>query len=111
MPKVEPAAPEEVPMSLPDDMGMHFLAEMAKMADRVSPVAATEEEDIAVQDVTECSFEVPSRRVKIGARTPGTQFNRNIFGLSFGLKNRLRFHFDSETCLNYSFMNIFFYRN
>ena len=41
----------------------------------------------------------------------GTQFNRNIFGLSFGLKNRLRFHFDSETCLNYSFMNIFFYRN
>ena len=29
------------------------------------------------------------------------------FGLSFGLKNGLRFHFDSETCLNYKFLNIF----
>ena len=28
-------------------------------------------------------------------------------GLSFGLKNGLRFHFDSETCLNYPFLNIF----
>ena len=42
-----------------------------------------------------------------GARRPGGQFNRNIFGFSFGLKNRLRFRFDSETCLNYPFMNIF----
>ena len=30
-----------------------------------------------------------------------------IFGLSFGLKNGLRFHFDSKTCLNYPFLNIF----
>ena len=37
----------------------------------------------------------------------GRQFNRNFFGLSFGLKNGLRFHFDSETCLNYPFLNIF----
>ena len=29
------------------------------------------------------------------------------FGLSFGMKNGLRFHFDSETCLNYLFLNIF----
>ena len=39
--------------------------------------------------------------------TPGTQFNRKKIGLSFGLKNRLRFHFDSETCLNYLFLNVF----
>ena len=26
-----------------------------------------------------------------------------IFGLSFGLKNCWRFHFDSVTCLNYPF--------
>ena len=28
-------------------------------------------------------------------------------GLSFGLKNGLRFHFDSETCSNYPFLSIF----
>ena len=33
----------------------------------------------------------------------GTQFNRNISGLSLGLKNGLRFYFVSETCLNYPF--------
>ena len=38
---------------------------------------------------------------------PGWQFNRNNFGLSFGLKNSLRFHFDSLTCLNYPFFNFF----
>ena len=37
----------------------------------------------------------------------GRRFNRKQFGLSFGLKNGLRFHFDSETCLNYPFLNIF----
>ena len=37
----------------------------------------------------------------------GRQFNRKHFGLSFGSKNGLRFHFDSETCLNYPFLNIF----
>ena len=37
----------------------------------------------------------------------GTQFNRNIFGLSFGLKNGLRFRFDSAKCLNYTFLNVF----
>ena len=31
----------------------------------------------------------------------GTQFNRKLFGLNFGLKNGLRFHFDYKTCLNY----------
>ena len=39
---------------------------------------------------------------------PGIQFNRNIFCWSFCLKNRLRFHFDSETCLNNPFLNVFF---
>ena len=29
----------------------------------------------------------------------GRQFNRKNVGLSFGLKNGLRFHFDSETSL------------
>ena len=36
---------------------------------------------------------------------PGWQFNRNINGLSFGLKNGSRFHFDSVTCLIYPFLN------
>ena len=35
-------------------------------------------------------------------RVPGWQFNWLKFGLSFGLKNGLRFHFDSVTCLNMS---------
>ena len=38
--------------------------------------------------------------------TPGTQFNRNKW-LEFRLENGLRFHFDSVTCLNYPFLNIF----
>ena len=38
---------------------------------------------------------------------PVRQFNKQNFGLSFGLKNGLRFHFDSETCLTYPFFNIF----
>ena len=29
----------------------------------------------------------------------GLQFNRKYFGLSFGMKNGLRSHFDSVTCL------------
>jgi len=29
------------------------------------------------------------------------------FGLNFGLKNGLRFHFYPETCLNWQFLNIF----
>ena len=37
----------------------------------------------------------------------GRRFNRKHFGLSFGLKNGLRFRFDSETCLNYPILNIF----
>ena len=38
---------------------------------------------------------------------PGWQFNRIKFGYSFVLKNGLRFHFDSVTCLNYPFFNFF----
>ena len=37
----------------------------------------------------------------------GRILNRKFFVLSFGLKNGLRFHFDSETCLNYPFLKIF----
>ena len=37
----------------------------------------------------------------------GNSIEKNV-GLSFGLKNGLRFHFDSKTCLNYPFSNIFF---
>ena len=41
--------------------------------------------------------------VKIGfGQDAGWQFNWLKFGLSFGLKNGLRFHFDSVTCLNMS---------
>ena len=58
-PKVE-SAPE-----VPEDMGMHFLAEMAKMADSVSPGA----EDIAVQHVAEQSeIDGPPSKI-IGNRT------------------------------------------
>ena len=37
----------------------------------------------------------------------GARFNWKHFGLSFGLKNSLRFHFSSVTCLNYQFLNFF----
>ena len=47
-----------------------------------------------------------SQRVS-GNKTTGRRFNRTNFGLSFGLKNGLRFRFDSETCPNYPFLNIF----
>ena len=33
--------------------------------------------------------------------------NSKVSGLSFGLKNGSRFHFDSETCLNDLFLNVF----
>ena len=55
----------------------------------------------------------PNVYAKLGAieqwdtREPGRRFNRKTFGLSFGLKNGLRFHFDSETCLNSLFLNTF----
>ena len=39
--------------------------------------------------------------------TPGRRFNRNLFGLTFGLKNGFRLRFDSETCLNYPFLSFF----
>ena len=57
----------------------------------------------------------PARRPGAGAvdlhgrRPAGTHFNRSNFGLNFGLKNGLRFHFDSESCLNHPFLNIFLY--
>ena len=37
----------------------------------------------------------------------GRRFNRKHFGFSFGLKNGLRFHFDSETWRNNPFLNVF----
>ena len=37
----------------------------------------------------------------------GTQFNRKNFRSSFGLKNGLRSHFHSATCLNYPILNVF----
>ena len=45
-------------------------------------------------------------RVLLSAKS-GRRFNRTSFGLSFRMKNGLRFRFDSETCLNYPFLNIF----
>ena len=44
--------------------------------------------------------EVHRHAAGLQRHTPGVPFNRNNFGLSFSLKNGLRFHFDSETCLN-----------
>ena len=45
------------------------------------------------------------RRVRVGGEIwpSGGDSKRK----HFGLKNGLRFHFDSETCLNYQFLNIF----
>ena len=45
--------------------------------------------------------------VAAASHRTGGQFNRLIFGLSFCLKNGLRFRFDSETCLNYPFLEHF----
>ena len=42
-----------------------------------------------------------------GVCESGKRFNREKNGLSFGLKNRLRIHFDSDTCLNYPFFLTF----
>ena len=39
-----------------------------------------------------------------GSLLAGRRFNRKTIGLSFGLKNGSRFRFDSETCLNYTFL-------
>ena len=36
----------------------------------------------------------------------GRRFVRKNFLVTFGLKNGLRFHFYSETCLNYPFFNV-----
>ena len=43
----------------------------------------------------------------VGLAVAGRQFNRKVSGLSFGFKNGLRFHFGSETCLNYPCWDIF----
>ena len=42
----------------------------------------------------------PPAQVDLGVGAPpsGAQFNRKMFGLNFGLKNSLRFHFESVTC-------------
>ena len=40
---------------------------------------------------------VPARPLHGALVAAGRRFNRKIFDLSFGLKNGLRFHFDSET--------------
>ena len=37
-------------------------------------------------------------------RGSGARFNRQKLCLRFGLKNHLRFHFESATCLNYPFL-------
>ena len=47
-----------------------------------------------------------SPRKRTGQRGSGMRFNRQKFGLRFGLKNGVRFRFDSETCLNYPFLSI-----
>ena len=58
------------------------------------------------QGIVDLAEEVCDLQAKLSAVT-GTQFNRKFFGLSFGLKNGLRFHFDSATCLNYPFLSVF----
>ena len=48
-----------------------------------------------------------SVRKRVSEAVTGRRFNGNSFGLSFVSKNGLRFHFDSETCLNHLFLNVF----
>ena len=40
-------------------------------------------------------------------RQPGRRFSSKKILLKFWLENGLRFHFDSETCMNCPFLNIF----
>ena len=37
----------------------------------------------------------------------GTRFNRHSYGLSLTYKIGLRFHFYSDTCINYQFLSLF----
>ena len=46
-------------------------------------------------------------QVRVPLRCPGSDSIEKNLGLSFGLKNGLRFNFDCETRLNYPFLNIF----
>ena len=54
------------------------------------------------------SIFMPDVGVRFVTIEQGRDSIEKCFGLSFGLKNGLRFHFDSETCLNYPILNIFF---
>ena len=68
---------------------------------RTSPIGAI---PLRVEDSPSISQISSSAR---RAPRTGRRFNGNIFGLSFGLKNGLRFEFDSEKCLNYPFYEHF----
>ena len=37
----------------------------------------------------------------------GTKFNRKYFGSSYSMKMSLKFHFDSDTCVNYQLIDFF----
>ena len=71
--------------------------------DRQEVLARTEEEIEHIKKLREekeREFESFIQEIKACVEMPGTKFNRKNFGISFGLKNGLLFHFDSETCLN-----------
>ena len=61
-----------------------------------------------VHNASSMAVKIKRKRKKSddGSADSGRQFNSKKFALSFGLKNGLRFHFDSETCLNFSVGNI-----
>ena len=54
----------------------------------------------ALVAVTLSESDLPDEFEEMAIRDPGRRFNRKLFGLN------LRLNFDSETCLNYPFLNI-----
>ena len=60
----------------------------------------------AMKSVKKTPYTASQKKRTPAPAAAGTQFNRKISGLNFGLKNGLRFCFDSGTCLNYPFLRI-----
>ena len=62
-------------------------------------------EDLSLPRQAPGRVDLPERAACLSRLTAGRRFNRKQIWLGF--KKELRFHFDSETCLNYPNLNIF----
>ena len=63
-------------------------------------VEVTEMNRLEIEFLCAVEWSLHVQRAEFEQMTQGGNSIENIFGLSFGLKNGLRFHLDSETCLN-----------